>query len=77
MADLYEFKMKYTEMDKSGYYHTRWDRGVVAEVVASTKEEAFEKLWVLLGKCNRSGFCWTAQLLSVRDHRIASKEGGE
>lgn len=76
VADLYEFKMKYAEMDKSGYYYVRWDRGGVAEVVAPTREEAYKKLWALLGECPRGfGWTWTARVLSIRDHRIV--EDGE
>lgn len=75
MSDEYVFKMKYAEKDSSGYYYVRWDRGVIAEVVATTRDEAFEKLWALLGDCPRGfGWKWTATVLSIRDHRIVEKE---
>lgn len=75
MSAEYVFKMKYAEKDASGYYYVRWDRGVIAEVVAPTREEAFKKLWALLGDCPRGhGWVWTATVLSIRDHRIVEKE---
>lgn len=74
MSASYVFKMKYAEKDMAGYYYVRWDRGIVAEVVASTREEAFKSLWVMLGDCPRGrGWSWTAKVLSVRDHRIVEK----
>ncbi|MGP7812389.1 hypothetical protein [Glutamicibacter soli] len=75
MADLYEFKMRYAQADKTGYYHTRWDQGGVAEVIASTREEAHQKLLTLLGSCPRGfGWGWAVKILSIRDHRIVAKE---
>jgi len=67
--------MRYAEADKSGYYHTRWDLGGEAEVIASTREEAHKKLLALLGSCPSGfGWGWTSKILSIRDHRIVAKE---
>lgn len=75
MSAEYVFKMKYAEKDMSGYYHVRWDCGVVAEVIAPTREEAYTTLWEMLGDCpSGRGWSWTASMLSVRDHRIVEKE---
>lgn len=58
------FKFKVAEADRSGYFHTRWDRAVPVNVVADNKQEALEGVWALMGDA-RNGRYWTARLQSV------------
>lgn len=58
------FKFKVAEADRSGYFHTRWDRATPVSVIANTKPEALEKVWAIMGDA-RNGRYWTADMQSV------------
>lgn len=64
----FEFKMRATDKDKSGYYYTRWDRAIPLTVIADNRSEAFKKCWALLGDSRRgSGWTWTAHIDSIKE----------
>lgn len=50
LAPLFRFTGEYVDMDPTGYAMTRWDRATPVSVLASTREEAFQKAWAMLGK---------------------------
>lgn len=58
------FKFKVAEADRSGYFHTRWDRATPVSVIADSKPDALEKVWPLMGEA-RTGRYWTASLQSI------------
>lgn len=64
----FEFDLRITARDLSGYYHPRWDRAERVTVRASTKGEAFTKAFAMLGDCPRGhGWCWTGITDSIRE----------
>ena len=68
----YVFEMKYVLARDDPYFHVRWDRAKIAEVVASNRAEAFAALWALLGPSG-DHVHWTANVQSVRDLRVAEE----
>lgn len=60
------FHMLAVEKDVSGYYYVRWDQAIPVEVEAQTREEAFTKLWAILGDAPLGrGWTWTAKVKKV------------
>lgn len=58
-ADEFEFHMRVTSKDLTGYYYTRWDQAMPLTVRASNKAAALAKIAVVLGE-PPSGYAWTA-----------------
>lgn len=58
MSDpIFQFSMRATPADTSGYYHPRWDQAEKMTILAGTRKEAAEKARVMLGEV-RSGYKW-------------------
>jgi len=55
---LAHFHMRRASADRSGYYHTRWDRAVPMVVTASNEQEAINKADALSGE-PKTGRYWT------------------
>lgn len=68
----YVFEMKYVLARDDPYFHVRWDRATIAEVVAPSRGEAFTALWALLGP-SRDHMHWTAEVVSIRDLRVVEE----
>ena len=51
----FRFKGRATGSDPSGYYYPRWDHAQKVSVVATTKDEANNKAWAMLGRHPRHG----------------------
>lgn len=49
MSALYRFTGEYIDYDPTGHYNERWDRAKPVSVIAATRDEAFTKLWAMLG----------------------------
>jgi len=71
-TDQYAFELKATDRDDDPYYYTNWDNSKTYTVVAETREEAFKKLWALLGDAPRHRH-WIAKVMSVKDVRLAAE----
>ena len=50
---MMRFYMRYVAADPSGYFVTRWDRSTPIEVIADTKDEAFQKVRNVVGDSPR------------------------
>lgn len=57
-SPIFRFKGRAVTVDDSGYYYARWDIATPIEVLASTRPEANEKAFAMLGGSNRRGFSW-------------------
>ena len=65
---MFEFEMRATEKDPSGYYFPRWDLSEKLIVKANTKQEALEKAEALLGETTRRrGWAWAIKVDSVTE----------
>lgn len=54
---IFRFTMRCAIQDKSGYYHTRWDKAVPVVVLADTQGAARGKAAAMLDEL-ASGYCW-------------------
>lgn len=70
---VFEFDLRLTARDPSGYYYPRWDLAEKITVRAATKQEAVNKAAKALGKASR-GWPWTAVCDNIRE---VAPEGGE
>jgi len=52
------FHMRRAKADRTGYYHTRWDRAVNMAVIASNQDEAITKASALSGDAPQGKY-WT------------------
>lgn len=65
---IYEFTMRATEADPSGYYYPRWDLAREVIIRGSTKSEAVNKAAAMLGPTRRrSGWRWTFKIDRIRE----------
>lgn len=64
---VFRFKGRAVEADDSGYYHARWDISTSIEVLASTRDEAKEKAFAMLGGSNRRGYSWRIKWGSIEE----------
>ena len=64
---VFRFRGSAAEVDDSGYYHARWDTATAIEVLASTRDEAKEKAFAMLGDSNRRGFSWRIKWGSIEE----------
>jgi hypothetical protein len=64
-APSFEFEIRYTHRPTDPWYHTNWDHGGKAIVIASTKEDAFKTLWTMLGDAG-SHRTWTGRVLTAK-----------
>jgi hypothetical protein len=56
---MFEFHMRATLHDRSGYYWPRWDKATPITVRAATKQEAINQATTALGECPRGrGWFW-------------------
>jgi len=55
---LAQFQLRRASADKTGYYHTRWDKAVPVVVIASNEKEAINKADTFSG-APESGRYWT------------------
>lgn len=66
-ADLYEFHARVVKSDPTGYYFPRWDNATPVTVVAETRDEAFQKVFSAMGKCEH-GWRWEAVIDKITPH---------
>lgn len=65
---MFEFQIKATEKDPTGYYLPRWDQAERLTVKAKTKAEAEEKVKAVLGKTGkRRGWPWVISVDAVKE----------
>lgn len=65
-APTYRFKLRRASADRSGYYHTRWDKALPMTILATTHDEALSKAEALSGEPD-SGRYWTYLTDSVEE----------
>lgn len=63
----FRFKGRAVTVDNSGYYYARWDTATPVEALASTRDEAFEKAFAMLGESDRRGFSWRIKWDSIEE----------
>ena len=63
----FRFKGRAVTVDDSGYYYARWDTATPVEALASTRDEAFEKAFAMLGESDRRGFSWRIKWDSIEE----------
>ena len=51
----------------SGYYYARWGIARPIETLASTRDEANEKSFAMLGDSDRRGFSWRIKWDSIEE----------
>lgn len=67
MSDaVYEFEMRATGYDRTGYYYPNWDHAEHVEVRAATKQQAINKAAEMLGQHPRHG-SWTFKVDKIRE----------
>lgn len=65
---MFEFEIKATEKDPTGYYFPRWDQAEKLTVKAETKAEAAEKVKAVLGETgSRRGWPWVISVVGVKE----------
>jgi len=64
-APLFEFDLRYVDRHRDPDVVTRWDRAKTATVRATTRADAFQVLWQMLGDAPR-GRTWTATIDTAR-----------
>ena len=63
----FEFDLRLTEADPSGYYYPRWDQAQKITVTADTLNEAIKKATIVMGKTRNHGWKWRAVCDSIRE----------
>lgn len=63
----FEFDLRLTEADPSGYYYPRWDQAQKITVTANTLDEAMKKAYVVMGKTPRQGWDWEGVCDRIRE----------
>lgn len=64
---MFRFKGRAVTVDDSGYYYARWDIATPIETLASTRDEANEKSFAMLGDSDRRGFSWRIKWDSIEE----------
>ena len=65
---MFEFAIRATEKDPTGYYFPRWDLAENLTVKAETKAEAVNKVKAVLGETgDRRGWPWAITVVSVKE----------
>jgi len=65
---MFEFTIRVTEKDPSGYYFPRWDLAENIKVQAKTKGEAVKKVEGVLGETGpRRGWPWAIAVDSINE----------
>lgn len=67
---LFRFTGEYVDKDPTGYAMTRWDLATPVSVLASTKAEAAQKVWAMLGEPPR-GRSWALRWSRISEVRQA------
>ena len=67
MSDLYTFNTRVIAADPTGYYYPRWDRALPVQVVARTRDEAWDKAAAVMGR-PPSGQEWRVRVESVEPY---------
>lgn len=73
MSAQFEFTMRATGYDRSGYYYPNWDRAEHLTVRAATKQEAINKGAAMLGRHPRHG-TWTFKVDKIKETRTCKCE---
>ena len=64
---MFRFKGRAVTVDDSGYYYARWGIATPIETLASTRDEANEKSFAMLGDSDRRGFSWRIKWDSIEE----------
>jgi len=65
---VFEFSIRATEKDPTGYYFARWDLAEKVKVKAETKKEAVDKVKAVLGELgSREGWPWAIVVDDIRE----------
>lgn len=70
---IFEYDLRLTAQDPSGYYYPRWDLAEKITVRAATKQEAVNKAAKALGKARR-GWPWTAVCDNIREVDVEGED---
>lgn len=64
---MFEFNIRATEKDKSGYYYPDWEKAQKIMVKAETKALAMEKVESVLGKPSKDGYEWLMTIDDIQE----------